>query len=100
MAEHRETVIVELQNAAAQPPVRSNQKLEEILAKKNATISDLQYELARVCKMHDDLLETFEDKLVQFGIPKVELGFVPLRIVPEGQGGLSTAPAGLVAKNR
>lgn len=70
------------------------------MSKKNATITDLQYELARVCKAHDDLLETFEEKLVQFGIPKQELGFIPLRMVPEGQGGLARGPAGLVTKNR
>ncbi|KAJ8927753.1 hypothetical protein NQ314_019757 [Rhamnusium bicolor] len=73
---------------------------KEILAKKNATISDLQYELARICKAHDDILETYEEKLTQYGIPKEELGFTPLRIVPEGQGGLSKGPAGLVTKNR
>ncbi|XP_050501315.1 dynein regulatory complex subunit 4 [Diabrotica virgifera virgifera] len=100
VAEHREIVIAELQAATKTPPQRTNQKLEEILTKKNATISDLQYELARVCKAHDDLLETFEEKLQQYGIPKQELGFIPLRIIPEGQGGLATGPAGLVTENR
>lgn len=70
--------------------------LQEILSKKNALIHDLQYELARVCKAHDDLLETYEDKLEKYGIPKHELGFVPLKIIPEGQGGLAKGPAGLV----
>lgn len=70
------------------------------MSKKNATITDLQYELARVCKAHDDLLETFEEKLQLYGIPKHELGFTPLRMIPEGQGGLARGPAGLVTKNR
>lgn len=70
------------------------------MSKKNATITDLQYELARVCKAHDDLLETFEEKLQQYGIPKQELGFIPLRMIPEGQGSLARGPAGLVTKNR
>ncbi|XP_056635506.1 dynein regulatory complex subunit 4 [Diorhabda sublineata] len=100
VAEHREIVIAELQAVAKTPPLRSNQKLEEILSKKNAQIADLQYELARVCKAHDDLLETFEEKLQVYGIPKQELGFTPLKIIPEGQGGLATGPAGLVAANR
>ncbi|KAF7276762.1 hypothetical protein GWI33_009848, partial [Rhynchophorus ferrugineus] len=72
----------------------------DILSRKNATISDLQYELARVCKAHDDLLETFEEKLKLYGIPKSELGFVPMRMVPQGQGGLARGPAGLVAQNK
>lgn len=70
------------------------------MSKKNATITDLQYELARVCKAHDDLLDTFEEKLQQYGIPKQELGFTPLRMIPEDQGGLARGPAGLVTKNR
>ncbi|KAG5897821.1 hypothetical protein JTB14_011821 [Gonioctena quinquepunctata] len=100
VAEHRDIIIGELNAALQQPPARSNQKLADILSKKNAMISDLQYELARVCKAHDDLLETFEEKLVQYGIPKQELGFTPLRIVLEGQAGLARGPAGLVTKNR
>ncbi|CAH1164040.1 unnamed protein product [Phaedon cochleariae] len=100
VAEHREIIIGELNATLKEPPARSNSKLEEIVSKKNAVISDLQYELARVCKAHDDLLETFEEKLVQFGIPKQELGFTPLRIIPEGQGGLARGPAGLVTQNR
>lgn len=70
------------------------------MAKKNATITDLQYELARVCKAHDDLLEIFEEKLQSYGITKEELGFHPLRFTPEGQGGLARGPAGLVTQNR
>lgn len=71
-----------------------------MLEKKNATIRDLQYELARVCKAHDDLLDTYEDKLVKFGIPKAQLGFTPLRFIPEGQGALPKGSAGLVTKNK
>lgn len=50
-----------------------------MLNKKNAAIKDLQYELAKVCKAHDDLLTTYERKLQEYGIPKTELGFQPLR---------------------
>ncbi|GFG33238.1 hypothetical protein Cfor_04551 [Coptotermes formosanus] len=56
-----------------------NKKLEELLCRKNAALQDLQYELARVCKAHDDLLQTYEGKLQQYGIPKEELGFTPLQ---------------------
>ncbi|KAL1512599.1 hypothetical protein ABEB36_002163 [Hypothenemus hampei] len=98
--EHRDAVIGELTSVMKQTPHRSNKKLEEILAKKNTTIRDLQYELAKACKAHDDLLATFEEKLKFYGIPKSELGFVPLRVVPQGQAGLAHGPAGLVAQNK
>ncbi|RZC42859.1 growth arrest-specific protein 8 [Asbolus verrucosus] len=100
VAEYRDVIIGELRASVDGAQVRSNQKLEKILAKKNTVIHDLQYELARVCKAHDDLLDTYEAKLQQYGIPKDELGFVPLRILPESQGGLAKGPAGLVTKNR
>ena len=73
--------------------------LQKILSKKNKTIADLQYELARVCKAHDDLVDTYEEKLVQYGIPKNELGFSPMRVLPEGQNAHARGPAGLVTKN-
>jgi len=44
-------------------------KLEDVLDSKNSAIKDLQYELARVCKAHNDLLRTYEAKLAQYGIP-------------------------------
>ncbi|NXL61631.1 DRC4 protein, partial [Chordeiles acutipennis] len=55
-----------------------SQKLEEVLDSKNATIKDLQLQLARVCKAHNDMLQTFEAKLTAFGIPLDNLGFTPL----------------------
>ncbi|NXW55359.1 DRC4 protein, partial [Eurystomus gularis] len=53
-------------------------KLEDVLDSKNATIKDLQLQLARVCKAHDDMLQTFEAKLTASGIPLDNLGFKPL----------------------
>ncbi|NXG79089.1 DRC4 protein, partial [Baryphthengus martii] len=53
-------------------------KLEDVLDSKNATIKDLQLQLARVCKAHDDMLQTFEAKLMASGIPLDNLGFKPL----------------------
>lgn len=52
-------------------------RIEKLLAQKNEKIQDLRYELARICKMHDDLLETFKAKMIKFGIPVEELGFLP-----------------------
>ncbi|ENN74888.1 hypothetical protein YQE_08467, partial [Dendroctonus ponderosae] len=100
ITEHRDVVIGELTSVMRQSPDRTNKNLEEILTKKNAAISDLQYELARVCKAHDDLLATFEEKLKLYGIPKSELGFTPLRMIPQGQAGLARGPAGLVTQNK
>jgi len=71
-------------------------KLEEVLDSKNSAIKDLQYELARVCKAHNDLLRTYESKLVAFGIPPEELGFKPLETTIAGQQ-LGKGPAGLVS---
>uniref|UniRef100_A0A672R118 Dynein regulatory complex subunit 4 n=1 Tax=Sinocyclocheilus grahami TaxID=75366 RepID=A0A672R118_SINGR len=69
-------------------------KLEEVLESKNYTIRDLQYEVARVCKVHNDLLKTYVAKLQAFGIPVEELGFKPL----ESSSGhsLGQGPAALV----
>jgi chromosome segregation ATPase len=71
-------------------------KLEDVLDTKNSAIKDLQYELARVCKAHNDLIKTYESKLSSFGIPTEELGFKPLQSTVTGQT-LGEGPAGLVA---
>lgn len=71
-------------------------KLEEVLLSKNTAIKDLQFELARVCKAHNDLLRTYEAKLKTFGIPLEELGFKPLESsIPNHI--LGKGPAGLVS---
>jgi len=71
-------------------------KLEDVLDSKNSAIKDLQYELARVCKAHNDLMRTYEAKLNQFGVPTEELGFKPLESTVGGQQ-LGQGPAGLVS---
>ncbi|NXF41978.1 DRC4 protein, partial [Nyctibius bracteatus] len=60
-------------------------KLEDILSSKDSTIRDLQLQLARVCKAHDDMLQTFKAKLTAFGIPLDDLGFSPLASLMLGQ---------------
>eukprot|EP00795_Rhopilema_esculentum_P001818 gene1818-16308_t len=88
-------------------------KLEDVLDSKNSAIKDLQYELARVCKLfmaesleypttgihvaHNDLIRTYETKLQSFGVPTDELGFRPLESNVTGQQ-LGKGPAGLVAQ--
>lgn len=71
-------------------------KLEDVLNSKNATIEDLQFQLARACKAHNDMLQTLEAKLTSFGIPLDNLGFKPLESPVVGQA-LRQGPAGLVA---
>ncbi|KAJ1485975.1 hypothetical protein T484DRAFT_2376502 [Baffinella frigidus] len=53
-------------------------KLDEVLDAKNKAIKDLQYELARVTKAHNDVISVYNAKLAEFGIPVDELGFKPL----------------------
>ncbi|NXU81561.1 DRC4 protein, partial [Oreotrochilus melanogaster] len=60
-------------------------KLKDVLDSKNTTIENLQQELARVCKAHNDLLQTMEAKLTAFGIPLDNLGFKPLAIPVPGR---------------
>ncbi|XP_064640106.1 dynein regulatory complex subunit 4-like [Lineus longissimus] len=71
-------------------------KLEDVLDSKNSAIKDLQYELARVCKAHNDLMRTYESKLTQFGVPTEELGFRALESTVGGQQ-LGQGAAGLVS---
>ncbi|XP_076241899.1 growth arrest specific protein 8 [Calliopsis andreniformis] len=102
LLEQREAQISEVLTAAQLDPmavVNANKKLESMLNKKNTAIQDLQYELAKVCKAHDDLLRTYEAKLKEYGIPKCELGFQPLRGKAVSTK-LGLGPAGLVTTNR
>jgi len=67
-----------------------SRKLDDVLDAKNGAIKDLQYELARITKAHNDVIRVYESKLTEFGIPVEELGFRPL-VTSSGTG-----PAGLV----
>ena len=70
-------------------------KLEDVLNSKNSAIKDLQYELARVAKAHNDVIGTYEAKLAEFGIRSEELGFTPMQT----RTAVGLGPAGLVASN-
>ena len=69
-----------------------SKKLDDVLDAKNSAIKDLQYELARVTKAHNDVIRVYESKLTEFGIPVEELGFRPLVTKT------STMAAGLVVQ--
>lgn len=95
-SEKREVVLGEVLTASGMEPHNLSKKMEKLLKIKNDKIQGLRFELARVCKAHNDLLATYEAKLMKFGIPIEELGFEPIRV--SGQIKLGTGPAGLVAK--
>lgn len=99
VSEKKDAIIGEYQAKGAIPP-ESNQKLENIIERKNVIIKDLKYELMRVSKAHDDLLYAYEEKLLKYGIPKSELGFIPMSVVPECSTGIGRGAAGLVTKNK
>ncbi|XP_074056764.1 dynein regulatory complex subunit 4 isoform X2 [Macrotis lagotis] len=99
MMERKEVQLNEILSASNLDPEALSvvsRKLEDVLESKNSTIKDLQYELARVCKAHNDLLRTYEAKLVAFGIPLDNIGFKPLETSMIGQN-LGLGPAGLVS---
>lgn len=95
-AEKREALLGEVLHVSGMEPHELSNRIEKLLQSKNEKIQDLRYDLARVSKAHDDMLETFEAKMLQFGIPKDELGFQPLRTMSSLK--LGTGPANLVAK--
>ncbi|XP_029670776.1 dynein regulatory complex subunit 4 [Formica exsecta] len=102
LLEQREAQISEVLAAAQLDPaavINANKKLEDMLNRKNTAIQDLQYELAKVCKAHDDLLATYESKLQEYGIPKAELGFQPLRMRIAGAK-LGLGPTSFVTVNQ
>ncbi|KAG8307699.1 Dynein regulatory complex subunit 4 [Homalodisca vitripennis] len=51
-----------------------NKKLEELLATKNNQIQELQLEVARVMKIHDDMVLNLEGRLKAMGISREEVG--------------------------
>lgn len=84
LLDQREAQFSEVLTAAGIDPsalVSVNVKVDELLQKKNAAIQDLEYELARVCKVHNDMLENYEAKMERYGVPKEEFYFTPIRSV-------------------
>ncbi|KAJ1559224.1 Dynein regulatory complex subunit 4, partial [Cladochytrium tenue] len=53
------------------PTALSNltRRLEEILDSKNQQIKELQYDLAKVTKAHNDMIRVYEAKLTEYAIP-------------------------------
>ncbi len=53
-------------------------KLQEVLDAKNGAIKELQFELAKTQKAHNDLLRIYDAKLAEFGILGEEMGHRPI----------------------
>ena len=66
-------------------------RLDAILDARNGIIRELQHQVARVTKSHNDALRVFEGKLRDMGIPTGDMPFVPLPTAT------TLAPGGLVA---
>lgn len=65
-------------------------KLDSVLTSKNQHNKQLKHDIARVQKAHDDLIRTYEARLVDLGIPESERNI----LVPRTN--LTAAPAGLI----
>jgi hypothetical protein len=68
-------------------------RLEDVLQSKNDQIRELQYDLSKVTKAHNDMIRVYEAKLTDMSIPVEELGFKPLKMASK----TSTNPAGFVS---
>ncbi|GMH43171.1 hypothetical protein BSKO_11093 [Bryopsis sp. KO-2023] len=68
-----------------------NAKLEEVLQSKNDTIQQLELDIAKVSKAHNDLIHVYEAKLLEVGLHPHTLGFRPLIT------NAASNPAGLVS---
>jgi len=71
------------------------ERLNFVLKSRNELITDLNYQLVRVTKAHDDMMRTFEEKFDEFGLHfDSEIGRLAGRTIAKEQ--LTQAPAGLV----
>uniref|UniRef100_A0A8C4Q8T3 Dynein regulatory complex subunit 4 n=1 Tax=Eptatretus burgeri TaxID=7764 RepID=A0A8C4Q8T3_EPTBU len=66
-------------NLAPEDVTVVTQKVEDVLDYKNGAIKQLQFELARACKAHNDLLRAYKEKLAAQGLPQVAPNFKPLK---------------------
>ncbi|OHT04114.1 hypothetical protein TRFO_06417 [Tritrichomonas foetus] len=55
-----------------------SEKVGDLLNSKNAVIENLEYELAKATKAHNDLISIYQAKMSSAGVPADELVFEPL----------------------
>lgn len=71
------------------------ERLDFVLKSRNELITDLNYQLVRVTKAHDDMMRCFDEKFTEFGLPfDPEIGRLAGRTIAQSK--LTHAPAGLV----
>merc|ERR1719446_1466021 len=54
-----------------------SQKLDQVIAYKDDIVAQLQEEVQRIKDSHRTMVNTYESKLAEYGIPPEELGFTP-----------------------
>merc|ERR1719161_1220744 len=54
-----------------------SQKLDQVIAYKDDIVVQLQEEVGRIKESHRTMVNTYESKLAEYGIPPEELGFTP-----------------------
>ncbi|KAJ8598149.1 hypothetical protein CTAYLR_007357 [Chrysophaeum taylorii] len=74
---------------------RIGASLHSTLAQRNQGIRETRYELVRMTKCYNDALRTYTQKLLDLGIPKVEIDSMGFSPIPTAA---SVGPAGLVVK--
>lgn len=74
--EQRESLLGEVLKISNIEPTAMSTRIEKLLSQKNEKIGDLRYEIARLTKVYDDMLEIFKAKMIKYGIPIQELGQV------------------------
>lgn len=68
-----------------------NDRIEGVIRQKNYFIQQLQLDIAKVSKAHNDLISVYEAKLLELGVHPHTLGFRPLLT------NVGTNPSGLVS---
>jgi dihydrodipicolinate synthase/N-acetylneuraminate lyase len=70
--------LLETANVSGEHLQELAEKVEAVLTAKNQMIQNLEYELARATKSHNDLISIYQAKMTAAGVPTDELVFQPL----------------------
>jgi DNA repair exonuclease SbcCD ATPase subunit len=73
--EQKELQLQEVMQNAGLDATEISAKIDDVIAVKTAKINQLEIDLTKVQKAHNDILTLYEQKMAKFGIPKEEIGF-------------------------
>jgi hypothetical protein len=73
--EQKEMQLQEVMKRAGLDATEISAKIDDVIAVKNAKINQLEVDLARVQRAHNEILTVYEQRMIKFGIPKDEIGF-------------------------